>query len=156
MEVRTLTSNELKDYSKLATQVISSNPYYNDAAKMGEIEKFSENSLEQKIKDENNLFVFAQENGSLIGFFNGKYDSGTFWANWLGVDSNYRNQGVTKHILFYVEQKLRQTNVHKVWFDTLMENKEAINLVETMGFVKVANLYNHWHKQDFYLWEKEL
>ena len=156
MEIKTLTKKELSDYSNLAKKIILNTNYYTEHAKREESEKFSEESLEKKIKDRNNLFVFAEEDKKLIAFFNGQYDSGTFWANWLGVDPTYRNKGITEKILFYVNCELERNNVHKVWFDTLVNNKEAVGLVKKLGFKKIGRLNNHWHNQDFYLWEKEL
>ncbi|MFP4568091.1 MAG: GNAT family N-acetyltransferase [Candidatus Woesearchaeota archaeon] len=154
MEIKNLSVKEIKAYSNLARKVISSSSYYTEDARSEEIKKFSEESLQEKIKDESNFFVFIEDNGEVVAFFSGYFDAGTFWASWLGVDFNYRNKGFGKRILIYVERELKRRGIHKVWFDTLVNNVEIINLVEMLGFKKVTRINNHWYKQDFYLWEK--
>jgi len=55
-------------------------------------------------------------------------------ASNLVVDKNYRNKGVGRKIVRYLENKARQLNCHKFVLDSYTENKKSHSLYYSEGF----------------------
>lgn len=108
-----------------------------------------------KLKDDW-LFLTIKDKNKIVAFLAGCFDCGTFWSDWIGVDSEYRNKGLGKSLKLELERILVKKKIHKIWCHTRVVNKEAISLNSGLRYNKIAQLTNHWYKEDFYLWEKNL
>ena len=149
----TLTKLSSKDAPKLeqfVSDTIKSLPYYNDAAKEAEIRKYTKDSLDKFI-----VFV-AKSDENIVGFVIASLDDGLIWIDWIGVDSEFRGKGIAKQLLNHIEQYAKDNKVHKIWCDCRTNNSLAQMLWVSAGYNKITTLINHWHGQDFYLWEKPL
>lgn len=151
--INPLNEKDVKEFSKLATEVISKTPYYSQNAKKHELKKFEVKCLKQKIKDKNNCYVTAKVNNKIVGFCYGYFDAGTFWLEWIGVGKEFRRKGIATSMIMFAHKKLK-SRVHKIWNDSRSNNKEAVAFFKKLKFEKVAHIKNHWYKQDFCLWQK--
>ncbi|MEK7650435.1 MAG: N-acetyltransferase [Patescibacteria group bacterium] len=157
MEIRKATEQDAPTLSVLIASIISHVPYYNDRAKAENIRQYRGEALHRRIKSPHHLLLIAQEEGGkIVGFCSGVDQSGTFYAEWIGVDPATRRQGVAQVLVDYLFTLLRESGNHKIWLDTRADNLESISFLQKMNFAKVGELKNHWFNQDYYIWEKFL
>lgn len=154
MDITYPKKNDLKALSRLIKEVIAATPYYSKHAKESERKRFSPKALAKTIRGNNQLYLVAKKRNKIIGFCNGYFDAGLFWIDWLGVEHASREKGVALRLLTNLEKKARKKNVHKLWCDSRINNKESVALLKKASFKKAALLKKHWYKQDFYIWYK--
>ena len=154
MKVSFLKNSDVNEFSKLAKSIILDVPYYSSLAKKCEIKNYEPSKIRLKLKDKNNMFIVVKNKNKIIGFCNGHFDCGTFWVEWAGVEKEFRRKGLCVDMIRFLENKLKKSNVHKVWCDCRINNKESILSLKRLKFKKFALLKKHWYKQNFYLWYK--
>ncbi len=154
MRIEFLKNRDVKEFSKLAKTIILNTSYYSQIAKKCEIKDYENSKIRQRLKDKNNIFIVAKHKNKIIGFCNGHFDCGTFWAEWAGIKKEFRRKGVASELNNFLEKKLKKLSVHKIWCDCRINNKESISLLKKLKFKKIALLRKHWYKQDFYIWYK--
>src|SRR3989344_1777408 len=140
----------------LIKRVIYGTPYYPPEGKKMESSKYTPAGLKEKLESKSWLVLVAKNKNQIAGFLSGYFDYGVFWVDWIGVDEEYRRQGLAIKIMKELETIAGRNKVHKIWLDTIIANKEAISMFTSLGFKKIANLKNHWYHDDFYLWERVL
>lgn len=156
LRIERLKSGDVNNFSRMAKKVINRTPYYSEEAKRGELARFEPKRIRSKLNDKNCLYLVAKDGNKIVGFDHGYHDSGTFYAEWLGVEENSRRKGIAKKLIAVRERLLKNSGVHKIWADTRTNNREAIALYRKLGYQKTATLKKHWYEQDFYLWHKFL
>lgn len=154
MIVRFASLKDLHSINNIAKRSISSSNYYSELAKREEINKFSIDVLTQVISDNNYLILVCEEDKQIVGFCKGYFDCGTFWISWICVDENIKRKGVASKLLLELENILKKKNIHKIWFDTRINNHESNKLAEKLDYKKIVLLKNHWYGLDYFIWEK--
>ncbi len=79
----------------------------------------------------------AEENNRILGFigYSKPWDSTDIWSlRWFVVDRAYRNQGIGKELLAYVEEKILASDCKQLYVETV-GNKKKTN-VDTAAFYK--------------------
>jgi len=148
-----LAAPEAKPVSALMANVIRSLPYYNKRAKMEEIAKYTSSALLTMSRQDRHAVIVARVDGRPVGFCVSKYDDGLVWLSWYGVHPGFRCSGIGTALLRALSRTLRARRAHKIWCDTRTNNRVSQRVMKGCGFVRVAQLKDHWHHQDFYLWE---
>lgn len=157
MKIRELRSKDFLNLSKLVRKIIKDTPYYSKEAKSKEIKKYSPAAIKDYFSDKKYYTcLVAEEKNELVGFVIGRNEDGVFWPDWLGIEKSMRQKGIAKELMAKLESKLADKSVHKVWCDTRTNNKESNRLLLRLGYKKLGKFRNGWHKQDFFLWEKDL
>lgn len=156
VSISTLKQGEVSNLSKFLIKNISDNPYYSEIAKREEKKRFGYKNIKKELEDKDNLFLIIKDGNNLVGSFNGYFEAGMFWADWLIIDEKYRRKGYAIKFFKYLEKLLIKKRVHKIWFDSRTNNKQSISLIKKMGYKKITTIKKHWYKQDFILWYKFL
>ena len=147
---------ELIAIHDLFSEVLHQLKYYNPAAKKSERAKFTLPQLEEKLlKDPFSIIVVKIDN-EVVGFCFNRFDDYTVWLEWFGVAQSARNKKVGSILLAELENSARQRECHKVWCDSRTENIESFKTLQKNGFVVMTTLLNHWHGQDYFIWQKML
>ncbi|MEI7451639.1 MAG: GNAT family N-acetyltransferase [Candidatus Falkowbacteria bacterium] len=156
MRIKELKPGDISTFSKIAKEIINGCSHYDKNTKKEELSVYSEKFLHENRKAAKNVYFLVFEGKEVIGFCHGYFDSGTFWLNWLGILPAFRRQGKAAEVLKFLESYLLDRGVHKIWFDTIVTNKESIKFFQKHGYHKFTTLRNHWCGFDYFLWEKFL
>jgi len=156
VSISVLKKGGISNLSKFVIRNISDSPYYSKVAKREEKKRFGYNNIKKKLEDGDNLFLIIKDGDNIIGSFNGYFESGMFWADWLIIEKKYRKKGYAINFFKYLEKLSIKKGVHKIWFDSRTNNKQSISLIKKMGYKKITTIKKHWYKQDFILWHKFL
>lgn len=156
MKIGVLKITDVPRYHRLIGQVIISTKYYSLQARKKEIAGYSLGWLKSGIKTPRRILLCAKDGNKVVGFLFGYISTGMLHLIWLGVDSNYRKLGIGQQLMLKAESWGRGKKVHKIWFDTRINNKQSIALVVKLKYRKAALLRKHYYGQDFFIWEKLL
>lgn len=135
--------------------IINELDIYNEGAKSAERLQYTLQYIIGVIEVSQTSTV-AYENDVLVGFSLCDEDGGVVWISWLVVLPQWQRQGIGKEILKKTEDYARQHHFHKVWCDTRTINLPSMTMLQSCNWARVAELRNHWHNQDYYLWEHML
>jgi RimJ/RimL family protein N-acetyltransferase len=153
--VRKAEATELSEVVKLFSEILRDIPYYNPLAKESEAKKYTVPKLARKLShDPYSVLVATNSYGRIVGFSFNHFDDFTIWIDWFGVEQSSRNKGVGLAILKATLENAIKREAHKVWCDCRSSNEPSKNLLRKAGFREIAEIKNHWYKQDFILWEK--
>lgn len=89
---------------------------------------------------------FANKNQQTIGVLNFNSSSGLISS--IGVDSQQRGKGYGRQIMLFGLEQLKKSGCKKAYLRVHIENKPAVSLYESLGFVK-AERYKRliWRKR---------
>jgi ribosomal protein S18 acetylase RimI-like enzyme len=153
--VRIARKDELDEISKLFSKILEDLPYYNSLAKENELRKYTPPKLAEKQKqDKYSVLVALDESNEIVGFCFNHFDDFTIWLDWFGVKPPNRKKGTGGAIIQALFKTATERGAHKVWCDTRTSNEASKNLLRKLGFKEIAEVKNHWYKQDFILWER--
>jgi RimJ/RimL family protein N-acetyltransferase len=150
------TLNHIDSLVKIFNEIVYELPYYNEMAKKGELAKYNQDELHKKISEDPTSVIIALENNEIIGFCYNRFDDMTVWLEWFGVIDEARRNGLGKRIIEYLEINVREKKLHKIWCDCRTENLKSIKVLSACGYTPICTIKNHWYKQDFILWQKEI
>lgn len=151
------SKKEIKSLVAIFESIVSSLPYYNEDAKKNEISKYKEDELVKKLDDDSQSIILAyDENQEIVGFCLSRLDDMLVWLEWFAVVDFSRGKGIGREIIKYLEFTALKRGAHKVWCDCRTENIKSIILLSKCGYLPICTLKNHWYKQDFILWQKDL
>jgi RimJ/RimL family protein N-acetyltransferase len=155
--VRIAKQDELVEIAILFSRILSSLPYYNSLAKENELMKYTSEKLAEKQKeDKYSILVALGKSESIVGFCFSHFDDFTIWLDWFGVEPSKRNKGAGAVIIRTLLETAPERHAHKIWCDTRSSNEPSKALLRKMGFKEIAEVKNHWYRQDFILWERFL
>ena len=154
--IHSANKSQIDSLISLFKKVISPLPYYNEIAKKYELGKYNFDELNKKIDSDPESVIIAEEDNNIVGFCFSRLDDMTIWLEWFGVNEKARGNGIAKKIVLYLETTAKKRDAHKIWCDCRTENMKSINLLSTCGYTPICTLKNHWYKQDFILWQKEI
>ena len=157
MEIRRPTEKEAQSLSELISSVIKKVPYYSPKSKKEEIATQTPEKISWRLKNsKSSFYLISKEGGKVAGFLFGYLSTGLVHIGWVGVDKNYRRQGVAVQLIKEVEKFASKNKAHKIWLDTRINNKESIGLFKKLKYKKAATFKKHYWGFDFFIWEKLL
>ncbi len=156
VNIHNATTDQAGSLFLILKDVIEPLPYYNEIAKQHELTKYSAKELCKKIEEDPYSVLVAEEDDRIVGFCLSRLDDMTIWLEWFGISEQARGKGLSRLIVQQLEQTAKARNAHKIWCDCRTENKKTINLLSSSGYTPICTLRNHWYKQDFILWQKEI
>ncbi|MFA6296137.1 MAG: GNAT family N-acetyltransferase [Patescibacteria group bacterium] len=158
MIIEKLQEKNIKEFCDLAQRIILDLSYYSDIAKKNYAKSFEVKEIQNKIKNENKLFLSAKNNNKIVGFMYGFFDNtGLFWIEWIGINEENRRKGIGNEILKFLINYLKESKkVHKIVCDIRTSNLPSQKFFAKNKFNKIALLKNFWHKEDFEIWELTL
>ena len=127
--------------------------YYNQRAIASELTKYAEPTLGARLAADPYAVLVARDAAGPTGFCVSLYDDATIWLDWFGTAARVRRQGVGGALIAALKASLPARGAHKIWCDSRSENVESIATLERASFRRIATLTNHWHNQDYLLWE---
>ena len=148
-----VAAHEIDALAALMREVIQPLAYYNAVAQRAELEKYGPEELRALATSDHLAVLVARDADGLTGFCISGDDDGTVWLYWFGVASRARGRGIGLALLAALGASIVNRGAHKVWCDSRTDNRESIAVLERTGFHRVATLTNHWHRQDYFLWE---
>jgi RimJ/RimL family protein N-acetyltransferase len=154
VSIRYASKDDCEVLSKVIKLVIENIPYYNDIAKKDEVEKFTKETLTEKIAGDAHSVIIAHFNIEVAGFCLSRFDDYTIWLEWFGIHEKYRGKGLTSPILKKLEETVGLRKSHKIWCDCRTSNSASIHILTSHGYKQLVTINNHWYNQDFILWEK--
>ena len=149
-----MKASEAEDVTILFRKVLASVPYYNDQAKAAERKKYTPSLLEQSVGDDPSSVLIARIGHKAVGYCFSRKDDGLIWLSWFGVHPAYRQSGIGSCLLKGLEERARAAGAHKIWCDCRTNNTESRVTLIRHNFQPLCTVPNHWHRQDFILWEK--
>ena len=154
--IRQATEADCAMLSKVIETVIQGIPYYNDLAKESEIAKFREERLITKVAADKYAVILATINDKIVGFCLNRFDDNLIWLEWYGILEAHRGKGISNLLLKELSKTISIRQCHKIWCDCRTSNEASIHILTNHGFRQLLTIANHWYKQDFILWEKEV
>lgn len=95
-----------------------------------------------ELLDQENILLIAEEDNKVIGYIYAKINSeiDDVYIDFIGVDSNYREKGYGKKLLYSALKIFKENGVKTLllWVDK--KNEAAIKLYKSIGFATVDNL----------------
>lgn len=156
LSIRKAKTDEVNILSDFFHSVLMALPYYNEAAKKNETERYLPNQLREKIIDDEDSIIIALQNNEIVGFCMSRKDDMVIWLEWFGVQPSARRKGVARQLVKTLEQIRKKAGFHKIWCDCRTENLKSIQLLSSASYTPICTIKNHWYGQDFILWQKEI
>lgn len=156
INIRHATKDDCTSLPKVIESVVQAIPYYNDLAKQSEIAKFQTTDLLSKIETDKHSVLVATNKDEIVGFCMSRFDDYLIWLEWFGVLETHRGKGIANLLLLELDKTITVRQCHKLWCDCRTTNKASIHILTNHGFRQIVTIPNHWYKQDFILWEKEI
>jgi ribosomal protein S18 acetylase RimI-like enzyme len=152
--VAKMVPNEAAQVSILFSAVLADLPYYNQRAKAAELEKYSATRLINAVSADGESVLVAKTDEQLVGFCISELDDALIWLSWFAVHPRHRRSGIGGKLLHAVEQRARNAGAHKIWCDCRTNNESSKHTLVSHNYRPLCTTINHWHGQDFILWEK--
>ncbi|HYD34673.1 MAG TPA: GNAT family N-acetyltransferase [Vitreimonas sp.] len=155
VEFAPITPEDVPEFTQVLVTVWQSLQHlYKEAAKKEEAAELTEAVIKEKLVSGSYLLIAGKLEGNIVAARVAKFDSGTLYLHLTGVLEIHQGQGIGRQMHEFTFEHLRQhyPHIHKVWCDTNVKNEGGIVILEKLGFTKEAELKNHWHGDDYYLW----
>jgi ribosomal protein S18 acetylase RimI-like enzyme len=149
-----MQTGEAEEVSSFFQSVLTSLPYYNAAAKGGELAKYTSDRLCEWVSTDPESVLVAKVGGRPAGFCFSNNDDQTIWLAWLGVHPGCRRVGVGTALLERLYLRAQKLMSHKIWCDSRTDNQASAALLRRQGYAQICTLKRHWYRQDFFIWEK--
>lgn len=130
--------------------------YYNQRAKCTELKKYSLENISDINNPKNGFVLVAREFNSIAGFCIAKHDDDLIWLSWYGIHPSFRGRGIARLLLTALDKTAKEVGSHKIWCDSIADNKESAHILSGCGYQKLCDLKNHWYGQDYFLWDKAI
>ena len=153
-EIAAMTYSEAAPTGALFEAVLRDLPYYNNRAKAAELARYSAVGLQDLIRTDPTSVIVAKIDQEIIGFCFSREDDGLIWMSWIGVHPNYRRKRIATSLIGSLIARASQLGSHKIWCDCRTNNDVSRSTLVSNGFRQLCTIPNHWHGQDFILWEK--
>jgi ribosomal protein S18 acetylase RimI-like enzyme len=148
-----VAKDEIDAVAALMRGVIEPLAYYNERAIAAELTKYSADQLRGLDEGDPQAILVARDGEDVLGFCVSRFDDGTVWLSWFGVDASARGRGAGAALIGALKATLPSRNAHKIWCDSRTDNVESASVLERAGFRRITTLENHWYNQDYFLWE---
>jgi GNAT superfamily N-acetyltransferase len=154
IHVAGMKSHEAEPVSALFREVLAALPYYNGRAKEAEAARYSAERLADSIVADPDSVMVATMDSCLVGFCFSSKDSELIWLSWFGVRPGQRGKGIGSALLNSLERRAISSGSHKVWCDCRTDNTASKAILIGHDYQPLCTVQNHWHGQDYILWQK--
>lgn len=154
-----LTYALVSDAARISTVfkiVVSQAVVYNEAARASEINTYTPDYISRLIEADSKAVTLYKIDGIIAGFLITEFQDGPIWIEWIGVDPKYRKHNIAGAMVEFCMSEAPSRGGHKIWCDTRDENVAAVALFTQKSFQQKSRLDNHWHGQNYIIWEKFL
>ncbi len=90
--------------------------------------------IARKMKVNPELFLVGQIDGKIVACAMGGYEGHRGWVYYLGVDPEYRRQGLGKQMMDAVETRLLEMGCPKINIQVRDGNTNALNFFSKIGY----------------------
>ena len=90
----------------------------------------------------------VRQDGKIIGGLSFTINQDVAVIDLLIVDKNKRREGVGKELIEKVEEIVKEKSVHKIYLQTGKE-WESVKFYESLGFIKTADVPDHYLHVDY-------
>jgi ribosomal protein S18 acetylase RimI-like enzyme len=112
--------------------------------------------LRERIENENEILLIAEENHRIVGMIMGRETSGVCSLGFLGVTKECRGKGVGSTLLDRFIKEATKRKTHKIWLFTSPYLVPAIRLYVKNGFLPEGFLRKHTRGLDLIIYSKFL
>ena len=107
---------------------------------------WSEQSFADSLKQEEALFLVAEEEGRGFGYIGIylSFDEGEITN--VSVDGVQRNRGIGNALVEQLKKEAKERKVERIFLEVRVSNEPAIHLYEKQGFEKVGSRKNFYEK----------
>jgi ribosomal protein S18 acetylase RimI-like enzyme len=152
VEIRTAKLADVSTLVELFAGVVKDLTVYCVAMRAEQLETYTSKRFEELISK--NSVVVAVHNGVLVGFMSISNQGGPGWIDWVIVDPSMQRNSIAQMMLDFSIQRCQNRGIHKIWCDTRTDNDKACGFFKRNGFVVKCELKDHWHNEDYFIWEK--
>jgi ribosomal protein S18 acetylase RimI-like enzyme len=92
--------------------------------------------IARKLKVDPELFLIGLIDGKVVATAMGGYDGHRGWVNYVGVDPEYRKQGLGWQIMEAIEKELLVRGCPKLNLQVLAGNRDAMMFYDRIGYKK--------------------
>jgi ribosomal protein S18 acetylase RimI-like enzyme len=149
-----MRAEEAPGVSALFSTVLAELPYYNKEAKEAELAKYTADHLRDSVAEDAEAVLLAKLGDQLAGFCFTRQDDGLIWMSWFGVHAGHRHSGIGSALLRALDDRARRFGMHKIWCDSRTDNEPSKRVLSSNGYGQICTIANHWHGQDYVLWQK--
>ncbi|MFB6090128.1 MAG: GNAT family N-acetyltransferase [Halobellus sp.] len=155
MDVRDATTEDVDEIRRVATESLRAS--YGHAIDEDVIEAavdkwYSTERVTDSLGDDSEVFVLAEDEGSLVGFAQSEIVDGretVGYLDWLHVVPAHRGEGIGSQLLARLEQELVDGGVDRLEGRVLTENEEGVAFYEEQGFSEVGERTVEIHGETF-------
>jgi ribosomal protein S18 acetylase RimI-like enzyme len=148
--------DDLPPVEHLLHEVVSQSTLYTSEARAAEIARYNRAFLGAMLAEDRKAILIALAGDSCVGISISNDQCGPLWINWLVVKAEMRRRGIGEALVRHLLVEAAARDATKIWCDTLTNNHSAISLFTKLGFRRLCELKNHWHGQNYFLWERML
>lgn len=91
-------------------------------------------SIAHKLAVNDDLFLVAEENHSIVGTVMGGYDGHRGWVYSLAVNSSARRRGIGTALMEHLEAALARCGCPKINLQVLADNTDVVAFYEDLGY----------------------
>lgn len=157
--IEKLKQNNLLPFTKLFKKIILNldETIYSAQIKKDLITSFTKEFFEYHIQEKNShYYIVKDSNNNLCGFIFGYNSYGVSQIEWIGVDLNYRNKNLGTNLLNRYIECCKNNKIHKITLTTIAKNLPAIQFYKKYNFKEELSLVNHWYRENWITFIKEL
>jgi ribosomal protein S18 acetylase RimI-like enzyme len=156
MLIRQAVEDDATALKALLDRLVMAAELYVEGSRRADIDRFTREALVHLIARDAPMMPVAEDDAGLVGFCLASDQHGPVWIDWIAVAPEVRGQGVAGALLAKLADTARGRGAARLWCDSLAVNAAAIAMLERSGFIRIAQLPNHWWGQDYLLWERPL
>lgn len=156
IKIRPVRTADSIRYAGLFNQVIGSLKFYSPQARRTEIAASTGQKVKARLKRKNWFELGAFIGNRPIGFCFGTINLGVAWLDWIGVDPEYRGQGIMRQMIGTVAKHLKQRGGFKVWCVVRPNNQVSNSAFKKFGWRQLGRAENFWYKHSYNFWEKDI
>lgn len=107
-------------------------------------DKYSLNQITEELNNNSRLYFGYFKNNVLVGFVGANVTLDSSDIMKIGVNPNFRNQGIATKLFDGLKKELIKQNVKKIMLEVREKNSNAISFYAKLGFNQIATRKNYY------------
>lgn len=107
-------------------------------------DKYSLNQITEELNNNSRIYFGYFKNNVLVGFVGASVTLDTSDIMKIGVNPNFRNQGIASKLFDSLKKELIKQNVKKIMLEVREKNSNAISFYAKLGFKQIATRKNYY------------
>ncbi len=124
MQIRPYKETDEKAVIALWQEAFPDSPSWNDPAE----------DIRRKLAIQRELFIVAEIDANIVGTAMAGFDGHRGWVYYVAVNPEYRNQGIGRALMHYVEESLARIGCTKLNLQVRTPNNEVIEFYKRLGY----------------------